>query len=243
MQATTTNKTQTMQAWKQAHPDWPIWIHTEHSPSGWGWNTVAARLQDASLLLTSPTFDMSDSAHVELKQVGLPRFILVSNHYHTLGVDEFVSRYRSIQVLCSEVAKHRLTHKLQSPLQHLDAAQEYLPPELRILEPAGTKTGEVWVELQKENASARIVADAFFNLLQHPSGLMNLPARLTQVTPGLQLGKTFRCFAIRDRTAYKHLFERAVTRATPTLLVRAHGNVLQDAELARRLLTLVHARL
>ncbi len=243
MQATTTNETQAMQAWKQAHPDWPIWVHTKHSPSGWGWNTIAVRLQDESLLLTSPTSDMSDAEHAELNQIGIPRFILVSNHYHNLGVDEFVSRYPSVQVLCSEVAKQRLTHKLQSPLQHLDTAQEYLPSELRILEPAGTKTGEVWVELQKDNASAWIVADAFFNLLQHPSGLMNLPARLTQVTPGLQLGKMFRWFAIRDRTAYKHWFERAVTRATPTLLVPAHGEVLQDAELARRLLTLLHARL
>ena len=232
-----------MQAWKQAHPDWPIWVHTKHSPSGWGWNTVAVRLRDESLLVTSPTSDMSDSAHAELKQIGLPRFLLVSNHYHTLGVDDFVSRYPSVRVLCSKVAKQRLTHKLQNPLRHLDTAQEYLPSELQILEPAGTKTGEVWLELQKNNAYAWVVADAFFNLFNHPRGLMNLPARLTQVTAGLQLGKTFRWLAIRDRTAYKHWFERAVTRATPMLLVPAHGDVLQDTELARRLLTLVHARL
>ena len=178
-----------MQAWKQAHPDWAIWVHTKHSPSGWGWNTVAVRLRDESLLLTSPTSDMSDSAHAKLKQIGLPRFLLVSNHYHTLGVDEFVSRYPSVRVLCSEVAKQRLTHKLQNLLRHLETAPEYLPSELRKLEPAGTKTGGVWVELQKDKAWA--VADAFFNLLQDPRGLINLPARLMQVTPDFSLAKRF----------------------------------------------------
>ena len=234
---------QVFQTWKQPHPDWPIWVHTKIAPSGWGWNTVAVRLPGDSLLVTSPTASLSEVELAELVHLGQPRFILASNHYHYLGIDEFISCYPDAQVLSSETARPRLQQKISSPLHSLSVAEEYVPPGVQLLELAGTKNGEVWIELHTDDAYAWIVSDAFFNVPRHPSGLMGLATRLTQTTPGLQLGKPFRWFGIRDRSAYKHWFEREVTRATPTLLVPAHGEAFHDAELARHLLTLVHARL
>ena len=234
---------QSLHMWKQPQPDWPIWVHTKLAPSGWGWNTVAVRLRDDTLLLTSPTPGLSDAAYVELATLGRPRIVLASNHYHYLGIDEFAARYPGAHVICSETAQPRLQKKISRPLNSLNVVQEYLASETQLLGLAGTKNGEVWIELRKDDVYAWIVSDAFFNLPKHPSGLMGLATRLTHTAPGLQLGKPFRWFGIRDRSAYKHWFEREVRRATPALLVPAHGEVFHDVELARHLLTLVHARL
>jgi hypothetical protein len=146
-------------------------------------------------------------------------------------------------VVASEAARPRLERKLTKQIAPLDQLAERLGGGVRLIEPAGTKTGEVWLEVALGGRLAWVVTDAFFNLATSLAGMIGHLLRATRTVPGLQLGRTFKWTGVKDARAYVASVTRELKRAAPTVLVPAHGDVLIDDALPSRLQQLLEQRL
>jgi glyoxylase-like metal-dependent hydrolase (beta-lactamase superfamily II) len=87
------------------------------------------------------------------------------------------------------------------------------------------------------------VCDAFFNVPGPLSGPTGLMLRATGTATGLRIGNSFRWLAIGDGGAYRAWLEAELAERPPTVLVPAHGDVIEDDDLGERLLQLVRRRL
>jgi glyoxylase-like metal-dependent hydrolase (beta-lactamase superfamily II) len=228
--------------WQAICEDTGLWA-IEKIADGFYLRTTLLILPNKKLILVSPARGLGDAAIAQLQGFGEPRFLLAPNHYHHLGLGEYAGRTPGAIVVASDVATPRLRSRVPVPIQSLSLLQAELPGYAEVLEPPGTKNGEVWLSVQTKRGRAWIVSDAFFHMPEHAPGLVGLFLRLTGTTAGLRIGSTFLWLGVRDRTTYRQWLLEKLATAPPDLLVPGHGDVLEDKRLGERLSSLVRERL
>jgi glyoxylase-like metal-dependent hydrolase (beta-lactamase superfamily II) len=204
--------------------------------------SLAIELQPGRFVIYSPGAPTRDSFVAQFSGRGAPAFILVPNHYHHLGIRAWVQRFPEIQVVCSEAARPRLARLGFERLRPLTQLEPLLPPGVSLLEPPGTRSGEVWIRI-KTDQTLWVVADAFFNyprVSRRPAA--RLMQRLMNAAPGLRVSRLVKWVLVRDRSAYKTwVLERArVDR--PTVLIPLHGGIEEDPALPERIRQVMQAR-
>lgn len=215
----------------------------KRTPAGWMFSSAALRLRDGTALIYSPTRLLPPGAHEALLAVGRPAILLAPNHYHHLGLSEFRERYPGARCVCSEIARPRLARQGPHVFEPLGALAALLPDEARLLEPPGTRNGEVWLEVDTADGPVWVVCDAFFNVPRHPRGAIGLFCRLTGTTPGLRIGATWKWLALRDRARYAAWVLERLRDRPPAGLIVSHGVAAGGPELAARMIDLVERRL
>lgn len=211
---------------------------------GWSLRCFARRLPGGGSLVVSPVKGLDDEIHQGLAAVGSPRLLLAPNHFHHLGLPEWIDRHREAVTIASERALPRL--RRQQPLvrfEPLAAGEPLLPAGLSFLVPEGTKTGEVWLRIAAPKGVAWVVSDAFFNVLRPVGGLTGWLLRATGTAPGLRIGETFRFLALADRRRFAAWTLERLAADRPVTLVVGHGEPLTGVDLADRLSELVRRRL
>jgi len=220
-----------------------VWSAEKRTAQGWSLRATAVRLADGGLLVVSPTRGLGDDAHAELAALGAPAALLAPNHYHYLGLAEWRERYPDARAFASEIAQARVRAKSGLDVEPLDALRPRLRAECELLEPDGTRAGEVWVTAPAPNGVAWIVADAFFHAAESPTGFTGWFLRRTKTVPGLCLGWTFLKLGLRDRRAYKRWLDERLENAPPAMMIFAHGEPRATPELADELRQLSRTRL
>lgn len=217
--------------------DGRVWEAGVVTRAGFPLRSVAVELRDGGVCVVSPTRRLDPARLAE--HAGDIRFLLAPNHFHYLGVPDWLSKSPRAVAVCAPTARPRLARKLDVAWDDLEALRAALPEDARLLVPEGTRNGEVWLVVR----DTWIVCDAFFNLTSLPRGAAGLFCRVTQTGPGLRLGQTWKYLALRDRGAYARWLLHELTNAPPRRLVMAHGTILEGDDLAERLAALVRARL
>lgn len=220
-----------------------LWSADKRNEQGWSVRTLALRLADGGLLAIAPVRGLGDDAHDELARLGAVTDLLAPNFFHHLGLPEWRERYPDAPVYASTRAAPRIEAKSGIAPTALDELADRLPHGAALLEPDGTRNGEVWLELHTDRGLAWIVSDAFFNVPVSPTGFMGWALRVTGTVPGLRIGTTFLKLALRDRRAYRRWLEARLESAPPALLVVGHGEAYDAPDLAERLSELARTRL
>lgn len=210
---------------------------------GWCVRSVALPLRTGGLLLYSPTRSLGEEAHGWLAALGTPQFLLAPNHFHHLGIGEHRERYPSSVICASERARPRVERMTGQRVHSLDGLRQVLPPHVTVLEPEGTRAGEVWLRVETRDGVAWVVSDAFFNMAQTPAGLSGLFCRATGTTPGLRVGSTFLWLALSDRRRYRRWLLDQLAADRPRMLVPGHGEVIAGVDLSDTLRILAEKRL
>jgi hypothetical protein len=218
-----------------------IW-HAEGDMEGTPLRSVAVRLRDGRLAVYSPARGLGREAHGQLRRIGLPGLLVAPNHYHTLGLREWAAAYPEAAVVSSVRASARVQRQCRRPVGDEAALRSALPPEVSVLVPPGTRTGELWLSAPTPRGRAWIVGDGFFNIARTPRGVMGLLLVALGSSPGLRIGSGFR-WLLRDRAAYRAWLLERLAREPPTVLVPCHGEVLCDPLLPARLKQLAEIRL
>jgi hypothetical protein len=231
-----------MLSWQPVGPFDNLWTCEKVFPQGWGLRTTAFRLTDGTLGVVSPIRKLGDSARSSLESLGQPSFFLAPNHFHHLGLGEYLDRYSGSVAVASVIAQPRVQKKTGYSVQSLQSLRERLPASFEILEPPGMRAGEVWVRLQSGSDTAWVVSDAFFAVPKLPTGMMGLFCRWTGTAPGLRIGSTFLTLATRDRKMYRQWLLEELRTRPPTVLVPGHGEIVSDRSLGDRLRELVQSR-
>lgn len=229
--------------WEPIDTDAGLWRAEKRTKQGWSIRSTAVRMADGRLLVVSPIRGLGDAAHDELRAIGEPAALLAPNFFHNLGLREYAERYPDAVVVASDVAAPRVHKKTRLAIESLDALRGRLPGHVSILEPDGTKNGEVWLRVDTGAGVAWCVADALFNVPASPTGLIGLFLRRTKTVPGLCIGWTFLSWGLRDRAAYRTWFERRLDLDRPTRLIVAHGEDAAGDDLPDRIAELAARRL
>lgn len=194
---------------------------------------TALRLTSGGLCLFSPVRGLGDSAIASLRDLGEVEILLAPNHWHNLGLQEYARAFPDASLCASPRASVRLASVTQLRFEDLARLQPLLPQSVRLVPPAGLKTGEVWLSIAGAERHAWVVVDAFCG----PAG----KTRDVGHEPGI-LG-TFPKFGIGDRTVYLDWLERQIEADKPTVLVPCHGAVVEGGQLPGKLRRLVAANL
>jgi len=217
-----------------------LW-HAERVAGNVPLRSVAVRLGDERLVVCSPVRELGARAHRELSRLGRPAFLVCPNHFHNLGIREYVAAYPGAVAVGSQKAAPRLARKTGQDVRDEGALAAALPSSVGVLVPPATRQGELWLSVAlPDGGRAWIVGDGFFNLARTPRTFTGLLLWLLGVSPGLGIGGTFRLM-LRDRAAYRAWLLDALEREKPTLIVPCHGDIVHEPGLAHRLRALAEA--
>lgn len=232
-----------MAAWGAIDDAAGLWALESFNEQGFSLRTTALRLRDGGVLLASPTRGLGDAAHAELAALGKPSVLFAPNHFHRLGLAEHLERYPEARATASDAAAPRVQKQTGFDVGSLAEVRERLPDGARIVEAAGSRSGEAWLFVSTARGTAWVVSDAFFNLPCVPGGAFGVGLRLTGTGPGLRIGRTYTTLAIADKRAYREWLAEMLDRSPPSMLIPGHGDIVEGPDLADRLCALARARL
>ena len=218
----------------------PQLLTTAYSVRGWSGRTTVLGGSGTDLAVYNPGATVPADLVADLRRRGRVTLLVAANHFHHLGIAAWRAAFPEALVVASPLAIPRLRGHGVEASGHGGIA---LPAGAQVLEPVGLRTGEIWLSLATGRGRCWIVGDAFFNVARTPRNPTGLMLWLTGTTPGLRVGTTFRRLAVGERAAYRSWLAEALATERPEILVPAHGEVLRDAQLPRRLATLAAARL
>lgn len=220
----------------------PVVRSLESPLRGWSSRTTVVSLTSGKLLVVNPCRSVRIEARCELAHWGRVSHLLAPNHFHHMGLRNWLAWYDDAVVIAAETALPRLQQQGVAACQARPTLDTFLPAGGRWLEPAGTRSGELWLSVGTPSGRCWIVGDAFFNVPQTPPGLAGRFLARSGTVPGLRIGNTFLRFALRDRAAYRSWLLDALADEQPQLLVPAHGQVSCGYDLPQRLAALVEVR-
>ncbi len=232
------------------YPDQGRWYPLSKNPEIYSWSLaqdrffdlrmIALRLKDQSLLVYSPLPLSPDQDFRALDSLGKVSHLLAPNHFHNLGIKPFYRRYPQATLWCAPLAAKRL--KSQTSLVFSDCANlaPLLPEGVSLVQPAGLKTGEVWIKVDsRDGGRILMVCDSFFNMPPQRRGLFGMVLRLTGGAPGLRVSKVFGVIAVSQQAVYRQWLKAFVDQWQPQTLVPSHGDLLTDESLGSKLVGLV----
>ena len=190
-------------------------------------------LADGSLFVYSPITELRKAANAPVSAM------LAPNHFHNLGIKPVLAAFPDAAVYASAVARPRVAKLTGVELLPLDELRARLPEGVTLLEPPGTRAGEVIMEVLTDDGPVWCAADAFFNIAHPLLSKAGFAMRLFGNGPHLKIGATFRYIAVRDRKAYFAWLRETLDARKPTVLVPGHGDVVRDKDLSSRLLALI----
>jgi hypothetical protein len=211
------------------------------APSGWSLGMHLVALGDGGVLVHSPTW-FGEETFARVDAVGEPRVLFAPNHFHYLSLARFVERYPKAIVVAGEGAAPRIAKR--SEVEPRAAGSGLVPPGVRFLECAGTKTGETWLSFTDDDGSrAWLVCDAFFHVTRPVTGMTGFILKSLGTLPGLCIGNTFRWLSVRDVATYRAWALDAIARERPRRMYMSHGEPVEGEDLPERLTELVKRRL
>jgi hypothetical protein len=218
-----------------------LWDHERDGDvPGFPLRSVAIGLRSGGACVVSPTRDVAPTS------LGRPvELLLASNHFHWLGIPDWMRQLEGSPptVVASDVARGRVAKKIRSEVHDLGVLEAALPAGVTLLVPEGTRSGEVWLEVEGAGERVWVVCDAFFNMPSLPGGFAGWALGATGTGPGLKLGHTWKYLQLSDRSRYKEWLLGRLEQRPPTVLVVAHGQILRDVALGTRLRAIVEERL
>ena len=217
-----------------------VFVLERYDDSGWGWNVVAVRNASGGLLLYSPS-SLGEDTFARIDALGGEvQALLVPNHFHNLALKRFRERYPKAKALASRGGWKRLARNGHDGLGPSEDALPFLPPDSRVLESEGMKTGEVWLSLPSTSGRVLLVGDSFMNRMRPTKGVTGFVVEtVLGIGVGLSLSRTLHFLHIADKARYQDWARATVTREGPTTLVVTHGEPLTASDLTARLLALI----
>lgn len=190
---------------------------------------TALRLRDGSICLYSPVLGLGEKATASLAALGEVAYLLAPNHYHHKGLNEYAQTFPEAKIVCSDSARPRLEKQTDLTFEGLEGLDTLLLAGCDFAEPAGLKTGEVWLVVKTEHERLWIVCDSF----KGPKG------KLGHVGRKVEMLGTFPIYGIKDEVAYAAWLQDRSAADEPAMIIPCHGSMVQNAHLATDLVSLL----
>ncbi len=200
----------------------------------------AIRLPSGGYLVLSPGAQLASGFADEL---GVAELLLAPNSFHHMGVTAWQEAFPAAVVAAAPAAHKRLAKQGRTGLSDLAVVREALPEHVGLLEPPGSRIGEVWLRVQGEDGVIWCVGDSFFNLPRLSKRLgVRLLQKVLRSAPGLRLSNLMKWGGLKSRGDFKRWVLEQLDADQPIKIVVLHGDVAED-DVASRLRELIQSRL
>ncbi len=201
---------------------------------------VSVELPEARLVI-GPIKGASEAAQSAVAD--RPVWLLAPNQYHNMGLKRWSERH-SAPIFGGAPAVARLQKMAGAPVLPSAQLAERLPAGVSLMEPPGTRTGEVWVRREGADGVTWIVGDAFFCVPDPlPDTFEGWFLYLTSGGPPPAIGQSFLWLALADRRRYREWLLERLEADRPARLIPMHGEPLAGPDLAARLRAVAERRL
>jgi hypothetical protein len=226
--------------WETVAPDAELWSAEYRIPS-MKCRCTAVRLADGGFLVYSPGSGLEQAF---ADACGEASVLLAPNSYHHLGLPAWQQRFPGAVTAAAVGAHKRLARQGRGGLSDLEAFRGKLPPGVALLEPPGTRIGEVWLRVETRRGLVWVTGDCFFNYTRVPRRLgQRLLQRTLKSGPGLSLSQLMKWGGLSSRKRFKRWLLEQLDSAPPAVLVPVHGAIHDAPDLVQTLRDLIHRRL
>lgn len=197
-------------------------------------NSFTARLPSGGLLIISPPRQIDDAGLAELAEHGQVEAIVANNGYHHLGIGRWRAGFPKARCFAAPGAAARIAKKSKDagPLEPLAALQPLLGHDLAVVEAPKSKCGETWAWAKIAGGHAWYASDILANMALPSNFLIRTLFKLSKSAPGYKVFNLATKLILADRKLALGQMLDEVRKHPPTVMVPAHGDLLEGASLA-----------
>ncbi len=207
--------------------------------------TFAARMPDGSMIVVSPSTDLTEAQASELAAFGPVEALVPNNGFHYLGLAGWRARFPDARGFAAPAAAARIGTKspdagVLEPLTALGAPDD----ALRVHAIPDSKLGETWGWVRTDQGYVWFVSALLINMPRLPEAFVPRQLfRLTGSAPGYRVFHLMLAFAVRDKKAALRGLLDDMTAHPPAMIVPAHGDVLSGEGLLEQTRAVIEAAL
>ncbi len=197
-------------------------------------NAFVARYGGDKLLVLSPPCGLTDGGYADLDAFGTVDAVVATNGFHHLGQAEWKARYPNATFYAPNDAMDRIAKKNPKagsfrPLSELAAK---LDGDVGVIEAPSTKCGETWAYAKTSTGYAWYASDTLVNMPELPKALpFKLAMKFTNSGPGYRVFNLVLKLMAKDKRALLGALRDAVQARPVSVMVPAHGKILDHPDL------------
>jgi hypothetical protein len=198
-------------------------------------NCFTARLASGGLLVISPPRTISDAEIGDLAKYGEIEAIVANNGFHHLGIGLWREKFPRARCFAAPGAGRRIGKKSKNAgeLEPLSALKPLLGNGVAVIEAPKSKAGETWAWAKIAGGYAWYASDVLANMDRLPSSfVVRTLFKLSNSAPGYKVFKLATTFLLSDKKRAFGVMLEDVRKHPPTVMVPAHGDILDHASLA-----------
>jgi glyoxylase-like metal-dependent hydrolase (beta-lactamase superfamily II) len=198
-------------------------------------NAFVARYDGSKLLVLSPPCGLSEEGFADLEAFGTVDAVVATNGFHHLGQAEWKQRFPHATFYAPDAAVKRITKKNPAagsfrPLSELSAK---LTGDVGVIEAPADKCGETWAYAKTSRGYVWYASDTLVNMPRLPKPLpFKLAMKLTKSGPGYRVFNLVLKLMVKDKKALLRAMQQALRERPVTVMVPAHGKILDQPGLA-----------
>lgn len=222
----------------------PLALVKEYSFGPGAANALAVQLPDGGWLMMSPPPAFSAEEIAAFQALGPMRAVVENNGAHHLGLGPARRSFPSAITYATRDAAARIRKKGKDygELESLDSLRPLLGERISFTEVAGTKVGDAVMYVHTDRGTIFYASDCIANIQELPRHpIFRLVFKWSDSAPGLKVFRIFFRFFVKDRVAARSSLIGDLRTKSPTILVPAHGAVLERPDLAPTLIGMLES--
>lgn len=222
----------------------PLVLMHEYSFGPGTANALAVRLPSGAFLIASAPVDAAESAGRALRAHGEVAALLAVNGAHYLGLKTAREACPNAVSYAHPSARERIAKQAKDagPLAPLSELTPHLGDAIEVIAVDGCKIGDVLLRVQTERGTLLYTTDFIANVPALPKNpIFRLLFKLTDSGPGLKIFRIFFMFFAANKRAARDCLVREIEAKPPTILVPAHGAVVEQPNLGSTLVSMLRA--
>ncbi len=227
----------TPNGWKVLDADTGTLVYTYRFARDATSNAFATRMADGRMLVVSPPAGVDPGVFDDVLAFGEVGALLANNGLHHLGLGAWRARFPQANAYAAPLAGSRIAKKNRdagalSPLAEL---LPLLGDRVHVREVPNTRIGETWAWVDSSRGHLWYASDVLANIPALPPAF---PARQlfkwTKSAPGYRVFGLAMLFMAKNRRDLLERLAADVEAAPPTVMVPAHGDIVDSADVAER---------
>lgn len=207
-------------------------------------NALAVGLPDRKWLIMSPPRTLTNDEVAAFGPAGSVIALIANNGTHHLGLGPCRERFAGAITYATPRAAARIRKKGKDfgQLEPIEKLAPRLGDKVELIAVDGDKVGDLCVRVRTEQGVLFYASDFIANINQLPSNpLFKLFFKLTNSGPGLKVFRVFFLFFVANAKAVRDCLIGELEKHPPSILVPAHGDVVQKPDLGPTLVGMLRA--
>lgn len=199
-------------------------------------NCFTAKLPSGGLMVISPACKITPEEIGDLAAFGPVEAIVANNGFHHLGIARWREQFPKARCFAAQGAADRIAKKSKDAgeLEPLSALEPLLGDGIAVIETPASKCGETWARVRIGGGGwAWYASDLLANLPQLPPGfLIRMMFKFSGSAPGYKVFHLAAKFILTDKKRTLAAMLEDVRKHPPSVMVPAHGTILDNAKVA-----------